>query len=178
MPRRVIFTRHFTLLVILMISIMGCDRETGDFQEFDWGLDQAPVNTTCLAPERSDTGFGIRIPKVFPGLSFFRPVLMLQGPHGDDLWYVLEQEGKISVFNKNNAVGNLKTFADIKKRVTYGGERGLLGMAFHPGFRDDRRVFISCTGDKNGKLTSIISSFEAAANGLSLKTATEKKILS
>ena len=181
MPGRVVFFYHklfFLIFIISLLIFMGCNDDITNFQDLEWGLDQAPVNTTCLAPERPDTGFGIRMPRVFPGISFTRPVLMLQAPHRNDLWYIVEQEGKILVFNTQNPEGSLKTFADIKKRVTYGGERGLLSMAFHPGYPGDNRVFLSYTGTQKGQLTSFISSFEADGDGLSLKTASEKKLLS
>ena len=51
-------------------------------------------------------------------------------------------------------------FLNIGDRLTAGGERGLLGLAFHPDFPDDPRFFVNYT-DLEGD--TVVSSFTAEA---------------
>ena len=47
-------------------------------------------------------------------------------------------------------------FLDISDEISSGGERGLLGLAFHPGFPDDPRVFVDYTNvDGNTVVASL-----------------------
>jgi hypothetical protein len=47
-----------------------------------------------------------------------------------------------------------KPFLDIKNRVLSGGERGLLGMAFHPTHRKNGRFFVNYTRRETGPRSS------------------------
>jgi glucose/arabinose dehydrogenase len=70
----------------------------------------------------------------FPNLSFNRPVgIYFDGGEIDRL-FVVSQRGEIYVFENSEAVGTATVFLDIKDRVLFGGEQGLLGLAFHPNF--------------------------------------------
>ena len=51
---------------------------------------------------------------------------------GDTRIFVVDQDGEIVVFDSTGA--SLGTFLDIQDRVIAGGERGLLGLAFHPNY--------------------------------------------
>jgi glucose/arabinose dehydrogenase len=61
--------------------------------------------------------------------------------------YVVEQEGRVRVVVR----GRLRAapFLDIRNRVLAGGERGLLGLAFHPNYARNRRLYVNYT-DVNG----------------------------
>ena len=61
--------------------------------------------------------------------------------------FVVEQPGWIRIVED----GALREdpFLDIRERIESGGERGLLGLAFHPDFPDDPRFFVDYT-DVNG----------------------------
>lgn len=107
------------------------------------------------------------------------PVAMLQAPGDPSRWFVIEQQGIVRVFpnvaNVTNA--DVTVFIDISPRVLSGGERGLLGMAFHPNFGNGNfEVFLSYTRD-NGGLESAITRFRSNDNGLTLDAAMEDVIL-
>ena len=82
----------------------------------------------------------------------------LQVPRGDrNRLFVVEQRGRILIV-RNGAVA--ATFLDIVSRVRSGGERGLLGLAFHPQYAQNGRFFVNYTnlaGDTH------ISEFRAAS---------------
>ena len=97
--------------------------------------------------------------RVFDQISFSSPVALMQAPGDNARWFAVEQAGTVRVFDNDQNVmpGDVDMFVDISGRVTSGGERGLLGMAFHPDFAANGYVFLSYTG--GGTLTSIISRF-------------------
>jgi len=140
------------------------------------GLDARPSNTTCLAgapPSNSDTA---SVSRVFSTLSFSSPILALQAPGDNTRWFVVEQAGRVLQF-PNTATPTTSTFIDITARVASGGELGLLGMAFHPNFPTDPRVFLSYTAGTFGRV-SRVSSFNAADSlGQTLDPASERILL-
>lgn len=143
------------------------------------GLDSRPDNPTCLASDRPSTGIEIGLSRSFAALTLSVPVALIEAPHRQGLFYVVEQSGTIKVFEAADPAGSLRVFADLRDRVTFRGERGLLGMAFHPRFPDDLRIFLSYTGlNSLNELTSFISAFTASADGLVLDTTSEEVILS
>lgn len=116
------------------------------------------------------------VERVFPLLAFSQPVAMLQAPGDATRWFVVEQEGRVRVFANSAQAAAFDTFADIADRVSAGGERGLLGMAFHPGFPADPRVFLSYTNETGGVLVSRVSVFMLAVDG-SIDEASEQVLL-
>ena len=71
----------------------------------------------------------------------------LTAPSGDSRLFVVEQPGRIRIIDNGRLVE--KPFLDITGKVGYGGERGLLSVAFHPLYRSNGFLFVNYT-DKNG----------------------------
>ena len=114
--------------------------------------------------------------RVFSGLRFSAPVAMLSAPRDSSRWFVVEQAGQVRVFDNNPAVATMTLFVDISARVAFDGERGLLGMAFHPDFPATPRAYFFYSVNVAG-LTSRISEFRLAAGGLMLDPASERVLL-
>ena len=141
------------------------------------GLDARPDNTTCVAGERPSQAVTLATERAFPNLpAFSSPILMLQAPGDARRWFVVEQGGQVRVFDNQASVASVRQFVDITTRVRSGGEQGLLGMAFHPGFPTDPRVYLSYTNATNG-LVSRISEFRTRDGGLTLDPASESILL-
>jgi uncharacterized repeat protein (TIGR03806 family) len=106
------------------------------------GLDSRPSNTTCLAWEQPDAGSTISLSQ-FTNLTFNMPVKMLQAPNSSQHWYVVQQLGLVRRFTGTNP-SSATTVLDITARTfsVSQSEAGLLGMAFHPNFPTDSRVFL------------------------------------
>ncbi len=136
------------------------------------GLDSRPSNTTCTAWPRPTGASDITLER-YTDLNFTSPIAMLQAPNDSSRWYVVQQNGVVLQFSAANP-GTATTFIDIDDRVTSGGEMGLLGMAFHPDFPADPRVFLSYTGDP---LVSHISVFTTSDSGATLNPASEQPVL-
>lgn len=89
---------------------------------------------------------GIRLTRFTSGLD--RPVHLVAAP-GDDRLYVVEQPGRIRVVEKDGTLRR-EPFLDLTDRVgTNGSERGLLGLAFHPRYRENGFLFVDYT-DRSG----------------------------
>ncbi|WP_457636866.1 PQQ-dependent sugar dehydrogenase [Oceanithermus sp.] len=73
-----------------------------------------------------------------------KPVYLTQEPDGPLL--IVSQKGKIFAVNGNR----LSLWLDVSKKISCCGERGLLGMAFHPGYPGNHRFFLNYT-DRRGR---------------------------
>jgi hypothetical protein len=73
--------------------------------------------------------------------------------------FVVEQGGRIKVLQPGAATPTL--FLDITARVLSGGERGLLGLAFHPAFAINRRFFLNYTRQPDG--ATVIAEYQVSA---------------
>ncbi len=79
-------------------------------------------------------------------MSFERP-LFLASPSSSNPWiYVVEQTGRILMFEDQTSATEASVFLDISDRIEgEGNEQGLLGLAFHPDFEQNRLFFINYT---------------------------------
>jgi glucose/arabinose dehydrogenase len=98
--------------------------------------------------------------------------LDIAAPHlGSGRVFVATQEGQIWQVSATGQVG-ATPLLDISKEITSGGERGLLGLALHPRFSLDPRVFVNYT-DLDGN--TVIASFRFT--GTEFDPASEQVIL-
>lgn len=72
-----------------------------------------------------------------------RPLDLQSVPQDPERLYVVEQFGRIRVIR--NGVVQPRLFLNISTRILAGGERGLLGLAFHPEFATNRRFYVNYT---------------------------------
>ena len=84
-----------------------------------------------------------------------RPLAIANAGDGSGRLFVAGQDGIVSILE--DGVVSATAFLDISSQVSGGGEQGLLGLAFHPDFPDDPRVFVDYT---NTVGDTIVSSFE------------------
>ena len=88
-----------------------------------------------------------RLTVVARGLS--SPVYVTQAPGQPNRLYVLEQTGRIRIVERGRVIG---TFLDIRSAIQYGGEQGLLGLAFSPQYARNRTFYVKYSarpGDRN-----------------------------
>jgi hypothetical protein len=71
---------------------------------------------------------------VVQGFSSSLPVYATHAGDGSGRLFVVERSGTIRVLQNDQFVG--PAFLDLSSEVVSSGERGLLGLAFHPGFAD------------------------------------------
>jgi len=104
--------------------------------------------------------------------SGFRQPLDLQSPAGDCRIFVVEQGGRIRILRNGAVVPT--AFLDIAGRIASGGERGLLGLAFHPRYGENGRFFVYYT-DRNGDIH--IAEFRASPASGDVADANSEKLI-
>ena len=88
---------------------------------------------------------------------FASPVGLTNAGDGSGRLFVVEQAGEIRVVAGRTV--QTSPFLDIRSRVSSGGERGLLGLAFHPRYAENGRLFLDYT--RTGDGATVISEFHA-----------------
>jgi glucose/arabinose dehydrogenase len=83
--------------------------------------------------------------------------------------FVVEQEGVIRQLDGDRV--RPEPYLDIHERVKYGGERGLLSVAFHPRFQENGLLYVDYTTEAP-KLKTVVSEFhvDPAADRVDPKT--------
>jgi glucose/arabinose dehydrogenase len=77
---------------------------------------------------------------------FSRPILLTAPPGDPNRLFVVEQNSALIKIIKNGVT--LSTpFLDLGSKASSGGERGLLGLAFHPDYFSNGRFFVNFTNN-------------------------------
>jgi glucose/arabinose dehydrogenase len=92
-------------------------------------------------PPQGDGGFRLQD----LGQSFAQPIFVGHAGDGSGRLFVAEQRGTVQVRDD----GRWSQFLDLTSKVLAGGERGLLGLAFHPDHKENGRLFVHYT-DRQG----------------------------
>src|SRR5688500_941351 len=90
----------------------------------------------------------IQLSPVVSGLA--SPVFVGNADDGLNRLFIVEQAGIIKVLQPGAATPTV--FLDIRSSIVAGGERGLLGLAFHPQYRTNGRLFVFYTRIGDGTL--------------------------
>lgn len=105
---------------------------------------ETPMPVATATPEPPSPIPPIALDLVVDGLE--QPVYVTHAGDGSNRLFVVERHGKIRVLE--NGVLWEDPFLDIDSLIDSGGqEQGLLSLAFHPRFPDDRRVFVDYTNN-------------------------------
>ena len=94
--------------------------------------------------------------EAFPNLTLSGPLDLQNAGDGTDRIFVVEQSGKIYVFENNTGVTVKKKFLDITDSVSSGGEMGLLGLAFHPNYENNEYFYLNYTKSSPYRRTLIV----------------------
>ena len=62
----------------------------------------------------------------------------------DERLFIVEQGGRIKILNPDGSVESTP-FLNLSSSISSGGERGLLGLAFHPNYTDNGYFFVNYT---------------------------------
>ncbi|MEX1208526.1 MAG: PQQ-dependent sugar dehydrogenase [Acidimicrobiia bacterium] len=146
-------------LAIVLLAVVGCG-DDGAAQPTTTGpvattagvtSTTDPASTTTIGPTTTtvptatvplDSVGDLVLDPV--GEGFTSPVFVTARP-GDDRLYVVNQEGTVQSMNRDGS--DAKLVLDIRDRVWFAGERGLLGLAFHPDSPERAFVHYSRIGD-------------------------------
>jgi len=133
--------RHFRFTVSLLISFLMF---------------------TFTASAQSSLAQSFRLQPQVSGLS--SPLLATNAKDGTKRLFIVQQGGIIKVVQPGS--NQATDFLNITSRIVAGGERGLLGLAFHPQFATNGYFFVNYT--RSGDGATVIARFKTtnAANTL------------
>jgi len=101
----------------------------------------ATVSMTSICAGQLSAGEDVILTTEVLASGFVSPV-GATAPKGDaERIFVLEQAGPIRIIKRGVVLP--EPFLDLTSLVLSGGERGLLGLAFHPSYGENGRVFVS-----------------------------------
>jgi glucose/arabinose dehydrogenase len=89
---------------------------------------------------------------------FDEPVFVTSAGDGSGELYVVEQTGRIRVIAPDGSI-RPEPFLDLSDSVSVAYEQGLLGLAFHPDYAADGRLFVDYT--RSGDGATVVSELRA-----------------
>lgn len=122
----------------------------------------------------TENNLGITIqtqPVLTTGLS--SPVFVTSARDGSNRLFIVQQGGIIKVLQPGSTTPT--DFLNITTRVASGGERGLLGLAFHPQYSTNGRFFVYYT--RVGDFAIQIAEYKVSAANPNVADTTEKIII-
>jgi glucose/arabinose dehydrogenase len=136
-----------------------------------------PATATATALATAPAATAVPTPLVAVSISLspiasgFTSAIGVSSAPGDSRLFVIQQTGQVLIVSGGKKVG---TFLDISTRMSCCGERGLLGLAFHPNYAGNGRFFVRYTipsGDVR------LSEFHVSSSPNKADPASEKVIL-
>jgi len=112
-----------------------------------------PSAAAAVVPSRIHLG----LTRVATGLS--KPLLVTDAGDGSGRLFVVEQTGRVRIIKAGKVL--VAPFLDLSASVSGGNEQGLLGLAFHPSYTSNGKLYVSYT-DRNG--TSIIREYHVSTS--------------
>ena len=104
------------------------------------------------------------------------PVQVTNAGDGSNRLFIVEQDGRIVIFKDNELLPT--PFLDLESKVSNGFEEGLLSVAFHPDFNENRRFFVNYTtlsADRQRK--TVVAEYNASTDDPDIADTDESVIL-
>ncbi|MDR6300343.1 PQQ-dependent sugar dehydrogenase [Mesonia maritima] len=92
---------------------------------------------------------------------------------GDTRLFIVEQGGTIQIVDTNGNT-NSSPFLDISSQISTGGERGLLGLAFHPDYQTNGLFYVYYT---NSSGDSVLSEFSVDSGNPDIADANSETVM-
>ncbi len=101
------------------------------------------------------TGFGapslhaespaVKLEQIYQNLKIERPISVEVPADGTDRRFLVEQTGKIRILPSNESASDASTFLDLTSaiQVEKDFEEGLLGLAFHPEYKENGKFYVT-----------------------------------
>jgi len=131
-------------IILLLTSLF-----VGVFVWFNSPTSHQSVLYAIASNTQNTNPLGVGYENAFPNLSFKRPVAFVQAPGQPEVAYVVEQSGRIYVFRSQPDSKEKNVFLDIREHVDDNtNEEGLLGLAFHPDFKENGYFYVNYTTNR------------------------------
>ena len=132
-----------------------------------------PAPAPPAAPPPPSGPLVLTLTPVLSGLN--SPVDLQNAADGSGRLFVVEQQGQIRIVSNNSLVPT--PFLDITSLVDFGGEKGLLGLAFHPAYSQNRRFFVNYDRVISGQMQTVIAEFQTSASNPNQADPNSQRIL-
>jgi glucose/arabinose dehydrogenase len=117
------------------------------------------------------------IAKAFPNLPVLdNPVELTAPDDGTNRIFVVSQKGIISEFANTADVSTKNVFLDISAKVNFGGEMGLLGLAFSPDYKTNGYFYVNYVR-KSPSLETVIARYKVSASNPNVADPASEEIL-
>jgi glucose/arabinose dehydrogenase len=147
---------HFRSWLALIVLLIGVSTFAADIDE-----SPLPVKPVVAFPHLKWSGWQAENDgKITP----LRPILLTHAGDGTNRVFVPQQQGIIHVFENSDKPQQTKVFLDISHKVFYHdneNEKGLLGLAFHPNFKQNGEFFVYYTVT-HAEHTNVVSRFKVS----------------
>ena len=102
-----------------------------------------------------------------------QPLFVTGAGDGSNRLFVVERPGRIKVLSPGTSTPTV--FLDITERVGSGGERGMLGLAFHPQYSQNGRFFLAYSSITDG--ATVIAEYHVSQDDANVAAADEQQLL-
>lgn len=138
------------LLGATLVGLLAtaCTAPTASVAPAPIPTDSPSIGATTSAPASSPVDLAqLSVSLTSRWSGFEAPVYVTSAGDRSERLFVVEQPGRIRVIRDGQLAA--RPYLDISSQVTYGGEQGLLGLAFSPDFASDGRFYIDYV-DRSG----------------------------
>jgi glucose/arabinose dehydrogenase len=163
------------------VGLAGCsgDGSTADKNATTATTDAAGTETTESEPAPGDAlPDAVGLETLATG--FEVPLDVAFAPDADRR-YVADQRGRVFVHGSDGVADD--PFLDLRDAVVRGNEAGLLGLALHPEFAENRRLFVRYSAPLRSEMpddfshTFVLAEFEASDDGRRVNRDSERVLL-
>lgn len=133
--------------------------------------DEPSSDVTVQVSVTNGTAEALRVERVTNQL--FRPIYATSAPGLPNHLFVAEQRGDIEVIDLQTGGVQSPKFLTINGLAS-GNEQGLLGLAFHPQYEQNRLLYVYLTVSNRD---TVVREYQANANGLTANPATARTIM-
>lgn len=149
---------------------------SGPGSNLPFGIDTRPRLANFTLPNQGGGTGSFTLVEPFPNLpNFSNPIFLTGVPAPDTRLVVVEQTGRIKAFAPGAGVSASRIILDVSARIVFGGEQGLLGLAFDPDFSTNRFIYVDYTRSGDGATVVARYTWDAGTDSASL--ASEKILL-
>jgi glucose/arabinose dehydrogenase len=131
---------------------------------------QPGANVVAAPAAFNPTGIAISLRQVVG--TFDQPVLVTSPRDGSRRLFVVEQTGRVKIIQRGAVLAT--PFMNLSTIISDTGERGLLGLAFHPSFKTNHKVYVNYT---NRAGNTVIAEYRTTTNANRVTPGTARTIL-
>jgi glucose/arabinose dehydrogenase len=104
-----------------------------------------------------------------------KPVGLTNPGDGSERLFIIEQPGRIRILEDGTL--NPIPYLDISNSIACCGERGLLGLAFHPDYLNNGYFYINYTESVGAELYTVVAQYRVSADLNQADHSSEKRLL-